>query len=893
MQKFLSFETVFRTIFWLFVMNFAVPVQAASQVVWQLKPDNVVLENQCRPDPSGSLRFTGGKSGVRLVSRELIKIDPEAEYVFSFKVRSQTGKGRVNLTLICFDDKGAAFEPTAVVASEDYGVLSAPVKRGDKTVKVTGAEKWQRAKAGSVIVFNAKKDCSDLPNRSRSAAVKSISADGQIEFVQPLRRKYPAGTAVRRHWLQGGEDTLLPMAVGERFVAKSRSRKGISARGRESGKFIYGAAGFKVAVSSKCKDVEIGELSVTRILPRQKNKMVVSGTGARKELIAKAFSGEVKTARLSWWGFKEDATELLQNAIDSKISKLIIDNIGKPWVTDTIELRSDLEIVFEEGAAVEAKPDAFHSRTACHFVGNNVCNVIIRGEGRGGIIRMRKRDYQDAKRYVPSEYRHCVAFSGGRNIRVENMKLASSGGDGFIIRAYGQIAAENIVARKLHCDDNHRQGISVICGRNILIEDCILSNTDGAPPMAGIDIESNHEFEPASNIVVRNCRMINNTGLGLGVSITRMNTDIAGPVGVLVENCEMTDNFRGCVAVGVRARWPRDNVRMDGNVIFKNLKFINLKHKNRRRHPINIEIDNYDTLNISFDNIEVTRGPVANPAILIANCTPDGKVPGTKISFRNMKYNDVPADKIFSIYDHSFTGDPDWIKGLDYQPEKYRKITAFKGNAPVPAKFSGVRKYKDLFAVFRPDFWAYGNAGTQGEVTFEFRSMGYRSRKTTITMITPSCKKQIIGTMDPGEIRTFRIDFKESGYHKFEMRGFYELFALKSSTVPAGLYIAEHGTHFLQSTGNIFFTVPENSADFAVRAWGRSNILWCGVELFAPDGKKVWDTVTNHAQFTPSAALQKTSGVWKLHLKHPQRTFGKYHIALPGLPPYAALEIAE
>lgn len=876
---------------WL-ALTAAAAVCMADNVVWNLTPDNVVMAPGTTVKPGKTLLFHNEKSGVRLVSKDIIRIEPEAEYQFIIKAKVPEDGKRLGLTLICFDKNGKQFDPASIAALDDYGVVSAPVRRGDKTLKISGAEKWGALKTGTLLVFNAKKDGSDLPNLNRSAAIKSISADGTVELTAPLRRKYSAGTVVRRHLVQGGEDTITSLSPPG-FMERNRPRKGISAKGREGGKFMYAASGFKIALTSKARTIETAYVTVKKIMPRQKGKPVALGQNARAELVKKALAGEINTARLSWWGYKEDATELLQNAVDSKVSKLIIDNIGKPWVTATIELRSDLEIVFEDGALVEAKPGAFVDRISCHFVGRNVRNVTIRGEGSGGIIRMRKRDYQDPKRYVHSEHRHCVAFYNGKNIRVENMKLLSSGGDGVIIAAVGREFSENVVLRKLLCDDNHRQGISIITGRNILIEDCILSNTNGTPPMAGIDIETNHNFEPATNIVVRNCKMINNMGPGIGISITRMNTDISGKVDILFENCELIDNFRFDVGVHSRSRWPRGVDKLAGSIVFRNMILRNFKHKNRRRYVIDSEIDNFNALKVSFDNVEILRGPVKNPAIRIANCSPDGRTPQSQFTFRNINFKDVPADQRFAIFDHSFTADPEWIKGLGYTPVRHRKVAPFSGAAPVPEKFSGVRKYKALFTIFQPDFWAYGEAGKDGGVTFEYRSMGYRSRMCRITMVSPSGKRREIATMNPGDIKTLKLNFSETGYHKLEMRGFYEQFALKSSTVPAGLYIPDHGAHFIQSTGCLTFRVPENSRPFAVRAWGRNNILWCGVELFTPDGRKVWDTVTNHAQFEPDGAMQKISGVWKLRLKHPGRTFGKCHIALPGLPPYAVPECEE
>src|SRR5690242_5134838 len=49
--------------------------------------------------------------------------------------------------------------------------------------------------------------------------------------------------------------------------------------------------------------------------------------------IAQVKSGTLKTANASWWGFdKDDATQCLQDAINSGVSKLIVDNTGSDWI---------------------------------------------------------------------------------------------------------------------------------------------------------------------------------------------------------------------------------------------------------------------------------------------------------------------------------------------------------------------------------------------------------------------------------------------------------------------------------------------------------------------------------------------------------------------------------
>lgn len=202
--------------------------------------------------------------------------------------------------------------------------------------------------------------------------------------------------------------------------------------------------------------------------------------------------GKRKVAYTSWWGFDpEDATEALQAAIDS----------SRPWVISrTIHLRSNQEIVFEKGIVVEAKQGAFLGKGDCLFLAALQRNITP--IGYGATLRMRRLDYTKLP-YEKAEWRHALSTRSCENVRVYGLTLASSGGDGI----YLGVAKRSIPCRKIHikdvvCIDNYRQGISVISAENVLMENVVMRDTGGTPPMAGIDFEPNESTERLSNIVM-------------------------------------------------------------------------------------------------------------------------------------------------------------------------------------------------------------------------------------------------------------------------------------------------------------------------------------------------------------------------------------------------------
>lgn len=252
-------------------------------------------------------------------------------------------------------------------------------------------------------------------------------------------------------------------------------------------------------------------------------------------------AGRVAEARASWWGFDaEDATASLQAAIDSKVPKLIVDNLGKPWVVEPIRLVSDQEIVFEDGVEVLAKAGSFKGPNDSLLRADNCRNITLRGTN--ATLRMRRADYDDPAQYRRAEWRHSLSLRSCSNIKVYGLTLLESGGDGIYLgTATPRVTNKEIHIKDVTCDRNYRQGISVITAENLLIEDTILRGTAGTAPQAGIDFEPNHPEERLVNCVMRNCRSEGNAGCGFSFYLTPMRF-ISEPISVRLENCVATGN---------------------------------------------------------------------------------------------------------------------------------------------------------------------------------------------------------------------------------------------------------------------------------------------------------------------------------------------------------------
>jgi hypothetical protein len=272
---------------------------------------------------------------------------------------------------------------------------------------------------------------------------------------------------------------------------------------------------------------------------------------AKPELVQEVLDGKRGEARVSWWGFDgKDSTDFLQDAINSKVAKLIVDRQASAWITRPLTGVNNQEIVFEAGTEMVALKGAFHPSGDCLLSFRQCTNVIVRGEkeegGKSARIRMHKEDYQSGA-YEKSEWRHGLNFSGCQNVRIEDLTIEQTGGDGIYLGpTWDKHPNVDVVIRRVDCNDNHRQGISVISAEGLLIEDCRLRNTDGTAPRSGIDFEPNSPDDSLINCVVRRCVAENNAGTGYQVCPQSMSSR-SKPISIYLENCVSRGNKQHAV----------------------------------------------------------------------------------------------------------------------------------------------------------------------------------------------------------------------------------------------------------------------------------------------------------------------------------------------------------
>ena len=136
---------------------------------------------------------------------------------YEFRCNISGGTGKVTAIIYQYNkNKRRIGYHNITGAPETYTTLVQPSVKGQTSIVVADASKWDVPKKGRLLVFDAKADESDLPNHNLCYYLKSVSkvANGyKVEFDRPLFFGKPAGCGVRVH-RDGGAlsaQAVLPM----------------------------------------------------------------------------------------------------------------------------------------------------------------------------------------------------------------------------------------------------------------------------------------------------------------------------------------------------------------------------------------------------------------------------------------------------------------------------------------------------------------------------------------------------------------------------------------------------------------------------------------------------------------------------------------------------------
>jgi len=635
--------------------------------------------------------------------------------------------------------------------------------------------------------------------------------------------------------------------------------------------------------------------------------MLVAATAScqvNQEMIDRVAAGELQEAQASWWGFDaEDATESLQAAIDSGVPKLIVEDMGTPWIVMPLTLVSNQEIVFEEGCVILAKRGEYKETNATLVTARDVENVTL--SGYGATFRMWREDYDNPDLYTHAEWRHCLSIRSSSNITVLGLTLEDSGGDGIYLGTATQwVSNTDIVIRDVVCDRNYRQGISVITAENLLIENTIMRNTHGTPPQAGIDFEPNNPQERLVNVVMRNCVSENNNSYGYVLAISPMNAT-SEPISMRFENCRSVNDagqgfcyaaggtietavgglaeFVGCSVegsggAGIAVTKPAEQ----GFARFVDCALVNTGVKDIAPIVFRSGRDTDDAAGgAEFVNVRVTDARVRQPMAYI-------DYGGVAIS--DVTGNLILIDEQGTETEVELTPEvlAEWMPQIvlrDIPRLSLEGVTLEPMEAPVPADATPSWPWQRRVG----NYVVYADAGDEVSFHAEFAQVGnYAGDQMPITVTAPSGEVVHEATVPFQDEATISFTAPEAGAYTVVADGGGNRMRLSEWSHPMALTGGGDAVRLMQYGGELQFYVPEGVTLFGVRIWGEGVGEGVQATLIRPDGR-VFGTVDDQVQtyqFEVELDQPSPGHVWTLRTAPPSNTtWEDFYVDVRGIPP--------
>lgn len=220
-----------------------------------------------------------------------------------------------------------------------------------------------------------------------------------------------------------------------------------------------------------------------------------------------------------------DYTVFLQQAINNNI-KVIMPNFPVLINSNGLKLRNNSKILFQENSRLIIKPNnksRYHGVLIDNIEGVELYYAHIIGD---------KYEHHSTS----GQWGMGIWIKHSNNIRIYNPVIKKCWGDGIYIGNERDIPSRMIYVYNAFLDDNRRNGISVTSGKNILIENALISNTNGQNPRSGIDIEPNSNEDVIENIVIESPITFNNAMHGIVISVGNLAGDLTKVVSVKVNN---------------------------------------------------------------------------------------------------------------------------------------------------------------------------------------------------------------------------------------------------------------------------------------------------------------------------------------------------------------------
>lgn len=304
-------------------------------------------------------------------------------------------------------------------------------------------------------------------------------------------------------------------------------------------------------------------------------------------------------------------------------------------VNDSIYLKDNIELDLN-GSTIQYATNSKINYAIFRI--NNVENVKVKN---GFLIGDREtHDYDSVN--STHEWGVGVNIRSSKNVEIGGLQISQMTGDGIYIaqdenKKY-EAASENVKIYNCNIRENRRQGISIICGKNIEIFDNEIHTIDGTAPKSGIDCEANYDYEICENIKIYRNKIYNINNISI----------------VLTQNISNVQIFENELEGRFLVNEERNELIISDNIIKNgNFQIITSKSKIDKGHYINkIKINNNTFYNSDLlfrrnNDIELENNTINNGVITVQSS--NAKIYGNKIS------NETPKLYVYNF--EKYTGD--------------------------------------------------------------------------------------------------------------------------------------------------------------------------------------------------------------------------------------------
>lgn len=356
--------------------------------------------------------------------------------------------------------------------------------------------------------------------------------------------------------------------------------------------------------------------------------------------------------------FGQSATTLLGYSKAEAATVLDVRNYGAKGngvTNDTAAIQAAINALPSTGGTVVISPGTYmvdavksinlKSNTTLQMTPTTILKVIPNGSDWSAAVTMKNLSAAKVNSglLLGDRYTHLntvgehgmgVSIFGGNGITVTGTTANNMWGDGFYVGTGSNATVpRNVQLIDVKADNNRRQGISLISGNGVSIVRARLTNTNGAAPSAGLDIEPNKITDTLQNISIVDLYTAGNAAAGVSMNLSKLNGSTV-PISIKITNHVDDGSQRGFS--NMTAAMVPGSLIID-NPIWKNNKLNGFTVTNHDYRSYGITVNNPQVINAN------TAGSTTNlatgSAFAIYNYTAGVSLGGVKIN--NAKITDT------------------------------------------------------------------------------------------------------------------------------------------------------------------------------------------------------------------------------------------------------------